>query len=75
MCQPSVLRTNVQSQMALACDRKTDQGLKESAKYFQVGAWRLLRRMGQSLGELKAEGGLPMGTPAPQGPFRMLGAC
>lgn len=26
----------LQSQMALACDRKTDQGLKESAKFFQV---------------------------------------
>lgn len=26
-----------QSQQALQCDRKTDQGLKESAKYFQAG--------------------------------------
>lgn len=28
----------VQSQLALACDRKTDQGLKESAKFFQDSA-------------------------------------
>lgn len=39
---PIPLLPRVQSQMALACDRKTDQGLKESAKYFQVGAAHML---------------------------------
>lgn len=29
--------SRAQSQLALACDRKTDAGLKESAKLFQVG--------------------------------------
>ena len=33
----AVLWAALQSQLALACDRKTDAGLKESAKLFQVG--------------------------------------
>lgn len=39
---PCAFRPPLQSQLALACDRKTDAGLKESAKLFQVRGrdWR-----------------------------------
>ena len=42
-CLPPWCSVCVQSQLALQCDRKTDAGLKESAKFFQVcvqaGGW------------------------------------
>ncbi|KAL4420092.1 hypothetical protein ABPG77_000573 [Micractinium sp. CCAP 211/92] len=47
----------VQSQMALACDRKTDQGLKESAKYFQDSAG--------SFGYLRDVASLKLESPRP----------
>jgi hypothetical protein len=43
-CLPPCCSLFLQSQLALQCDRKTDTGLKESAKYFQVsakGGWLL----------------------------------